>query len=170
MSTMASQITGVSIIYWTVCSGSDQRKHHRSVSLAFVRGIHLWPVNSPHKGPVKQKMFPFDDVIMSMYTQLPQYQLYTITLQHTSTSVPVWSCLGILQGHQLRPILGTSIVSSPSHEAWRFELSSLTWHWTKPITHLPLDKMAAISQTIFSDTFSWMKSFVYWLKFTEVCS
>ena len=28
-----------------------------------------------------------------------------------------------------------------------------------------LDKMAAISQTIFSDAFSWMKSFVFWLKF-----
>ena len=23
-----------------------------------------WPVNSPHKGPVTRKMFPFDDVIM----------------------------------------------------------------------------------------------------------
>ena len=32
------------------------------------------------------------------------------------------------------------------------------------LTHLPLDKMAAISQTIFSDAFSWMKSFVFWLK------
>ena len=27
-------------------------------------GIHRWPVNSPHKGPVTGKMFPFDDVIM----------------------------------------------------------------------------------------------------------
>ena len=34
------------------------------MSLAFVRGIHRWPVNSPHKGPVTRKMFPFDDVIM----------------------------------------------------------------------------------------------------------
>ena len=32
--------------------------------MAFVRGIHRWPVNSPHKGPVTRKMFPFDDVIM----------------------------------------------------------------------------------------------------------
>ena len=29
-------------------------------------GIHRWPVNSPHKGPVTRKMFPFDDVIMFM--------------------------------------------------------------------------------------------------------
>ena len=32
-------------------------------------------------------------------------------------------------------------------------------------THLPLDKMAAILQTVFSDVFSWMKSFVFWIKF-----
>ena len=30
----------------------------------FVRGIHRWPVNSPHKRPVTRKIFPFDDVIM----------------------------------------------------------------------------------------------------------
>ena len=30
-----------------------------------MRGIHRWPVNSPHKGPVTRKMFPFDDVIMT---------------------------------------------------------------------------------------------------------
>ena len=33
-------------------------------SLTFVRGIHQWPVNSPHKWPVTRKMFPFDDVII----------------------------------------------------------------------------------------------------------
>ena len=47
-----------------VDSGAYQRKHQRSASLAFVRGIHRWPVNSPHKGLVTRKMFPFDDVIM----------------------------------------------------------------------------------------------------------
>ena len=51
-------------VYSTVYSDTDQRKHLSSVSLAFVRVIHRWPVNSPHKGPVTRKMFPFDDVIM----------------------------------------------------------------------------------------------------------
>ena len=45
-------------------SGADPRKHQSSASLAFVRGIHRWPMNSPHKWPVTQKMLPFDDVIM----------------------------------------------------------------------------------------------------------
>ena len=44
--------------------GADQRKHQSSASLAFVRGIHRSPVNSPYKGPVTRKMFPFDDIIM----------------------------------------------------------------------------------------------------------
>ena len=29
-----------------------------------MRGIHRWPVTSPHKKPVKRKMFPFDYVFM----------------------------------------------------------------------------------------------------------
>ena len=64
MSAMAAPITGVSVVCTTVCSGADQRKHQSSASLAFVRGINRWPVNSPHKGPVTGKMFLFDDVIM----------------------------------------------------------------------------------------------------------
>ena len=55
--TMASQITSLTIVYWTVYSGVDQIKHQSSASLAFVRGIHLWPVNSPLKGPVTRKCF-----------------------------------------------------------------------------------------------------------------
>ena len=64
MATIASQITSLTIVYWTVYSGVDQRKHQSSVSLAFVWGIHRGPMNSPHKWPVTRKMFPFDDVIM----------------------------------------------------------------------------------------------------------
>ena len=64
MGAIASQITSLTIVYPTVYSDADQRKHQSSASLAFVRGIHRRPVNSPHKWPVTRKMFPFDDVIM----------------------------------------------------------------------------------------------------------
>ena len=64
MSAMAPQFTSFSIVCSTVCSGADQRKHQSSASLAFVLGIHQWPVNSPDKGPVTWKMFQFDDVII----------------------------------------------------------------------------------------------------------
>ena len=66
MTTMASKITSLTIVYSIVYSDADQRKHQSSASLAFVRGIHRWPVNSSHKGPVTRKLFPFDDVIMRM--------------------------------------------------------------------------------------------------------
>ena len=44
-------------------------------SLAFVPGIDQWPVNTPHKGPVTQKMFPFVDVIMTILCS--EWQLAT---------------------------------------------------------------------------------------------
>ena len=54
--------------------GTDQRKHQSSTSLAFVRGSHRWPVDSPHKWPVTRKMFPFDDVIMcKLYAALTHW-------------------------------------------------------------------------------------------------
>ena len=64
MGAMASQIPSLAIVYSSVYRGADQRKHQSSASLAFMSGIHRWPVISPHKGPVTRKMFPFDDVIM----------------------------------------------------------------------------------------------------------
>ena len=67
MGTVASQIISLTIVYSIVYSDTDQRKHQSSTSLAFVWGIHRWPVNSPHKWPVTQKIFPFDDVIMILY-------------------------------------------------------------------------------------------------------
>ena len=64
MGAIASQITSLTIVYSTVYSDADQRKHQSSASQAFVWGIHRGPVNSPHKWPVTLKMSPFDDVIM----------------------------------------------------------------------------------------------------------
>ena len=65
MGAIASQPISLTIVYLTVCSDADQRKHQSSASLVFVRGIHRGPVNSPHKWPVTAIFFlPFDDVIM----------------------------------------------------------------------------------------------------------
>ena len=91
MSMMASQITSVAIVYSIVCSGADQRKHQSSTSLAFVREIHRWPVNSPHKGPVMRKMFPFHDIVM----YLPHYKWWFIfsrsqNLEFANFVVIVW--------------------------------------------------------------------------------
>ena len=60
MSAMASQMTSLALVYLIV-SGAEQRKLQSPASLAFVWGIHRWPVNFPHNRPVTRKMF---DVIM----------------------------------------------------------------------------------------------------------
>ena len=60
MSAMASQIISLTIVYSIVYTGAV----NENMSLVFVRGIHQWPVSSPHQRPVTRKMFPFDDVII----------------------------------------------------------------------------------------------------------
>ena len=57
MDAIESQITSLTIVYSTVYSDADQRKHQSSASLAFVRSIHWGPMNSPHKWPVTRKSF-----------------------------------------------------------------------------------------------------------------
>ena len=64
MGAIASQTTILTIVYSTVYSEADHRKHQSSASLAFVWGIHrdLWIPRT--NGQVTRKMFPFDDVII----------------------------------------------------------------------------------------------------------
>ena len=57
MCAIGSQITSLTTVYSAVYSDAVQRKHQSSASLAFVRGIHRWPVNSPHKWRVTRKSF-----------------------------------------------------------------------------------------------------------------
>ena len=64
MSAIASQITGVSVDCLTFVKTQIKEKKQSFSSLSFVSGVHRSPVDSTHKGPVKRKMFPFDDVIM----------------------------------------------------------------------------------------------------------
>ena len=46
----------------------------------FVRGIHRWPVNSPHKWPVTRKMFQFDVVIMQISLAIAELRMVYIWL------------------------------------------------------------------------------------------
>ena len=78
MTATTSQITSLTIVYSTVYSDAVQRKHQSSASLAFVRGIHRGPVNSPDKRTVSRKMFPFDDVIMNETTNTKHNNIYRL--------------------------------------------------------------------------------------------
>ena len=106
--------------------------------------------------PIFYSFFHFNDQQLQ-----PQWQLWCCII-HQHVQCLNWSC--------------TEMV------LWLHLASNLTWHllicfywwielgWTYlllkfQLTHLPHDKMAAISQMMFSDAFSWMKSFVFCLKF-----
>ena len=88
MGKKASQITGLTIVCSPVYSGADQRKFQSSTSLAFLRGIHRWPVNSPHKGPVRRKMLPFDYDYVIMNDNI-----YPINSFWPSDAISSWSTL-----------------------------------------------------------------------------
>ena len=57
MGTIASQVISLTIVYSTVYSDADQRKHQSSASLAFVRGIHgdRWQMASNGLVPLGNK-------------------------------------------------------------------------------------------------------------------
>ena len=69
MGTMASQITSLTIVYLTMCSGADQRKHQSSASLAFVTG------EFPTQRATKAENVSIDDVIMMAVIVLALYHL-----------------------------------------------------------------------------------------------
>ena len=71
MSPMASQITSLTIVYSTVYSGADQRKHQKLRATGLCEGNSPMTGEVPHKGPVTRKMFPFDDVIMWWFILIP---------------------------------------------------------------------------------------------------
>ena len=89
MDVIASQITSLTVVYSIVYSDADQKKHQSSASLAFVRGIHRGPVNSPHKWPVTRKMFPFDDVIM-FYDGCSHSSMLGSKIHHVSHILARW--------------------------------------------------------------------------------
>ena len=92
MGAIASQITSPTIAYSTVFSDADQRKHQSSALLAFVRGIHRWTVNSPHKWPVTRKFFPFGDVIMQL-TWEAMRTWWSLTRAELSETIMLFFCI-----------------------------------------------------------------------------
>ena len=82
MGTIPSQITSLTAVYSTVYADADQRKHQNSASLAFVRGIHRGPVNSPHKWPVTRKRFH----LMTSSWKYDVYENIAFQIKHSCSS------------------------------------------------------------------------------------
>ena len=122
MGAIASQITSLMIVYSIVYSDADQRKHQSSPLLAFVRGIHRGPVNSPHKRPVTRNVSPFDDVIMC------QPQMASVYLKHDmwKTSVKYypydWICKPILQQSYTSHLFAVSRTPNNKESSWLIKL------------------------------------------------
>ena len=135
MGTMASQITSLTLVYSTVYSDADQRKHQSSASLAFVWGIHRGPINSPHKWPVTRKMFPFDDVIKKTDTYyrflrcfLRLWCLCHISSQSSQSTWYSWHWSHIQRGGQLPQMSHISSGIDQSHKSHTAPVPYPTMH------------------------------------------
>ena len=100
-SVMASQIISPTIVYSRAYSDADQRKHQSSASLAFVRGIHRWSVNTLHKGPVTRTIVPFDDVIIFYWYRKSSKQADAIW-HHSVNGIQCRNIIFSIQGGKAR--------------------------------------------------------------------
>ena len=123
MGAMASQITSLTIVYAIVHSGADQGKHQSPVSLAFVQGIHRWPVNSPHKWPVTRKVFPFDDVIMIWWCAL-KYPVRYEYLAKVESTIELLVTVALFV---------SSVIDFPQYGHRKWNLSLSVMYCGKPI-------------------------------------
>ena len=123
MGAIASHITSLTIVYSTVYSGADQRKHQSSASLAFVRGIHRSPVNSPRKGPVTRKSF---HLMTSSWFHWPIYKYHRWWKQTKKYwSLPWWLTIkdilpslfdiSFLELHEWRVDMTINILDAKQH-------------------------------------------------------
>ena len=105
MGAMGSQITSLTIVYSTVYSGADQRKHQNPVSLAFVWGIHRSQMAS------NAEISPFDDVIMLVskmingklylwYTEKISFHRINVLLFYRIVESTADACLNSVIGDQ----------------------------------------------------------------------
>ena len=81
MSVMVSQITGILIVLLSHLFRHKSKKTSKLCVTGLCEGNP--PVDSPHKGPVMQKMFPSDYIIMKMYVlhqQTPNTKCYEANL------------------------------------------------------------------------------------------
>ena len=163
MIAMAFQITSLTIVYSTVYSGTDEKKPQSPASLASERGIHRWSVNSPHKWPVTRKCFHlimtswFHRISTGLiaaeiftFCQLVYFVLLFLHYMHTLSyiSLSIWS----MDSNFRPPHKGKGKIFP--WQSWLFLLT----YWGR-------DKMAAISQTTFSNAFSWMEMYEFRLLF-----
>ena len=96
MTTMASQVTSLTVVYSTVYSDADQRKHQSSASLAFVWGNHRDRWIPRTKGQLRGKCFHLMTSSCDQFTHHPRYVAWIhwlISGGHTSYLVIIFSMM-----------------------------------------------------------------------------
>ena len=167
MSAMASQITSISIVCSIVGSGLDQRKHQSSPSLAFVWGIHWWPLNSPHKRPVTRKMLPFDvwdtshNLIFRWVTPKPS-PIHTISHSHNAVMLETHVVVFLSWFHDRELCVNISSKAQGVDSILRWDLT----HIYNPILEIRWTYYCLISTMVFLILVRWLslkikKHFLY---------
>ena len=109
LTTITSQITSLTVVYSTVYSDADQRKHQRSASLSFVWGIHRDRWIPRTKGQLRGKCF------------------------HLMTSscggVTTWHCSNVIMSSIRTQINGVSIVYSTVYSGADQRNTKASRHW-----------------------------------------
>ena len=88
----------------------------------FVKGIHWWPVDSLHKGPVMWKVFPCHDVIMTLTSSSSSSSPLSLSLSSwhfcfsvcsmVTTMAQYVSCLNLHEGHFVHNLVIYRMLSS----------------------------------------------------------
>ena len=144
MGAMASQITSLTVVYSTVYSGADQRKHQSSASLI------LWGEFTGDRWSPRTKVQWRGKCFHLMTSSWCVKSVYPFTPQ-----VITFLVMSIL----------SALIAVPAFSMAAVSLGLIHHPVRKPLTHWGRDKMAAISQTTLSNAFSWMKMLKFRLNF-----
>ena len=124
-----------------------KKKYQSSALLAFVKGTHWLPVDSPLKGPVMWKVFLCHAFFLkNSCTQSVFRHVVSMTSCTVGTDDVLFMQASCLSQHVYSTVGKLSLYGDG-------------------LTHWGWDKMDAISQTTCSGAFSWMKIFEFRLKF-----
>ena len=148
MTTMASQITSLTVVY-----SNKFRRRSKKPSKLRVTGLCVGnspgPVNSPHKGSVTRKMFPFDDDLIMIYCTcnicFKSWQCPDIRM-----AIIIWRLKSPASRWFAQPFVSAQIIkaprhcglceeNSPSQRASNAENVSIWWRHHDIAIHLPVD-------------------------------
>ena len=121
MTTIASQITSLTVVYSTVFSDADQSKHQSSTSLAFVWGIPRDRWIPRTKGQLCGKCFHLMTSSCFILVQSMKFYVQLTQLKSVNASIfPIYALLSTLPFHhfELSLLSLSSLLSLLSHYHW----------------------------------------------------